>query len=91
MKIYVGNLSYNVTEDEIQALFAEYGQVASVSLIKDKFSGQSKGFGFVEMDKQSEAEAAIKQLNGRPLNGRNITVNIARPREDRSHSRPRSW
>lgn len=91
MKIYVGNLSYNVTEDELQTLFAEYGQVTSVSLIKDKFSGQSKGFGFVEMDKQSEAEAAIKQLNGRALNGRSITVNIARPRDDRPHSRPRRW
>jgi len=91
MNIYVGNLSYNVTEDELQGLFTEHGHVTSVSLIKDKYTGQSKGFGFVEMDKQAEAEEAIKQLNGRAVNGRAITVNIARPRNDRSQSKPRRW
>ncbi|MEE4380071.1 MAG: RNA-binding protein [Candidatus Competibacteraceae bacterium] len=91
MNIYVGNLSYNVTEEELQGLFAEHGQVTSVSLIKDKYTGQSKGFGFVEMDKQAEAEEAIKQLNGRAVNGRSITVNIARPRNERSQSKPRRW
>lgn len=89
MNIYVGNLAYSVTEDELQALFAAHGSVSSVSLIKDKYTNQSKGFGFVEMDKQAEAEEAIKQLNGHSVSGRNITVNIARPRGERPKSRPR--
>ncbi|MEZ5583367.1 MAG: RNA-binding protein [Candidatus Competibacteraceae bacterium] len=90
--MFTGNLSYNVTEEELQGLFlGEHGNVTSVSLIKDKFTGQSKGFGFVEMDKQSEAEEAIKQLNGRAVNGRTITVNIARPRNERSQSKSRRW
>jgi len=83
MNIYVGNLSYKVSEDELMQLFAQYGSVDKVSIIKDKFSGQSKGFGFVEMDNQSEAEDAIKQLNGSAMSGRNITVNVARPRTER--------
>ena len=88
MNIYVGNLPYNVTEDELLQLFAQYGAVDKASIIKDKFSGQSKGFGFVEMAKQAEAEEAIKKLNGSAMNGRNITVNQARPRTERS-DRPR--
>jgi RNA recognition motif-containing protein len=91
MNIYAGNLSYDMTEDELKALFEEFGRTTKVSLIKDKYTGKSKGFGFVEMDKQSEAEEAIKQLNGRAVNGKNITVNIARPRNERSQSRPRRW
>ncbi len=91
MNIYVGNLSYGVTEGQLHALFEEFGSVTSVNLIKDKHSGQSKGFGFVEMDKQAEGEEAIKTLNGRALDGRNLTVNLARPRNERSHSRPRRW
>lgn len=91
MNIYVGNLSYDVTEDELRTMFGEHGQVASVSLVKDKYTGQSKGFGFVEMDKQSEAEEAIKQLNGRAIHGRNITVNVARPRSERPQTKPRRW
>lgn len=91
MNIYVGNLSYNVTEDELQSLFGEYGSVTSVSVIKDKYTGQSKGFGFVEMGSQSEGEEAIKQLNGRSISGRAITVNVARPRAERSDSRSRRW
>ena len=91
MNIYVGNLSYGVTEGQLQALFEDFGAVASVNLIKDKYSGESKGFGFVEMDKQNEAEEAIKQLNGRALDGRNLTVNLARPRNERPRSKPRSW
>jgi len=91
MNIYVGNLSYNVTEDELQQLFAEYGSVVNVSIIKDKYTGQSKGFGFVEMEKQAEAEEAIKCLNGNSVNGRNIQVNQARPRNERSKPRSRSW
>lgn len=91
MNIYVGNLSYGVTEGQLQALFEEFGTVATVSLIKDKFSGESKGFGFVEMEKQAEAEEAIKNLNGRALDGRNLTVNLARPRNERSRSKPGRW
>lgn len=89
MNIYVGNLSYSVTETQLKTLFEEFGEVTSANLIKDKYSGESKGFGFVEMNKQSEAEEAIKQLNGRPMDGRNLTVNLARPRNDRSSSRPK--
>ena len=91
MNIYVGNLSYNVTEDELKTLFTEHGEVTSVNLIKDKYSGDSKGFGFVEMEKQSEAEDAIKQLNGHSVSGRSITVNAARPRNDRSPSKQKGW
>jgi RNA recognition motif-containing protein len=89
MNIYVGNLAYGVTEGQLEALFQEFGAVASVNLIKDKYSGESKGFGFVEMNQQAEAEEAIEKLNGRALDGRDLTVNIARPRNDRSHSNPR--
>jgi RNA recognition motif-containing protein len=83
MNIYVGNLSYNTTEDELRGVFAKFGEVASVNLITDKFSGQSKGFGFVEMPSNSEADAAIKGLSGTSLGGRNITVNQAKPRAER--------
>ena len=91
MNIYVGNLSYRVTEDELQQLFAEYGSVVNVNIIKDKYTGQSKGFGFVEMEKQAEAEEAIKRLDGSSVNGRNIQVNQARPRNERSKPRSRGW
>ena len=91
MNIYVGNMAYGVTDEQLEALFKEFGTVDSVNLIKDKYSEESKGFGFVEMNKQAEAEEAIKKLNGRTLDGRNLTVNIARPRGDRSQSRPRRW
>jgi RNA recognition motif-containing protein len=83
MNIYVGNLSYGVTEDELRDAFGAYGEISSVSLISDKFSGQSKGFGFVEMPNNSEADAAIKALNETPLKGRNMRVNQAKPRTDR--------
>lgn len=91
MNIYVGNLSYNVTDTMLQTLFGEFGKVMNISLIKDKYTGQSKGFGFVEMEKQSAAEEAVKQLNGRAVDGRNITVNIARPRGERTQSKQRRW
>lgn len=91
MNIYVGNLSYNITEDQLQTLFGEHGKVTSVNLIKDKHSGESKGFGFIEMEKQSEAEHAIKLLNGKSTGGRTITVSAARPRNDRSQSSPKRW
>ena len=86
MNIYVGNLSYQTTEDELRDLFAEFGDVVSAKLIVDKFTGQSKGFGFVEMSNNSEAQKAMDELNGRDVNGRNVTVNQARPRQDRSRS-----
>jgi RNA recognition motif-containing protein len=82
MKIYVGNLSYQVTEDQLREVFAAHGQVDSATIIKDKFSGQSKGFGFVEMTSKEEAEAAIAALNGTDLQGRRMNVNEARPRPE---------
>lgn len=83
MNIYVGNLPYSVTDDDLRAAFSEFGEVSSASLISDKFTGQSKGFGFVEMASNSQADAAIKALNGSDMKGRNITVNQAKPRSDR--------
>lgn len=82
MNIYVGNLSYSVTEDDLRQAFEAFGQVASVSIIKDKFSNQSKGFGFVEMPTQEEAQAAISGMNGKELKGRAMNVNEARPCTD---------
>lgn len=82
-KLYVGGLAYSVTEQELEALFAEAGKVVSVAVIKDRDSGQSKGFGFVEMADDAEADEAIKNLNGKDLSGRAIMVNEARPQEDR--------
>jgi cold-inducible RNA-binding protein len=83
-KIYVGNLSYETTEDDLRTLFAEAGTVASVALIKDRDTGQSKGFAFVEMSNQSEAEKAIQTFNGYSMGNRPLKVNLARPREERS-------
>lgn len=84
MNIYVGNLPHATTDSELRQAFEEFGAVSSASVVKDKFSGQSRGFGFVEMSNASEANAAIAQLNGRPFGGRTLTVNEARPREERS-------
>ena len=85
MKIYVGNLSYEVTEDDLKLAFKEFGQVESITIIKDKYSGQSKGFGFVEFASKAEGQAAIDGLNGKELKGRSLNVNEARPRpEDHS-------
>ena len=89
MNIYVGNLPYNLTEDDLKAAFSEFGEVSSVSIIMDRMSGQSKGFGFVEMPDNTEADEAIKALNESALNGRNIKVNQARPRGERSPRRSR--
>ncbi len=83
MNIYVGNLPYSVTDGDLRDAFAEFGNVDAVNLITDKFSGESKGFGFVEMGNNSEADAAIKALNGSDFKGRNITVNQAKPKSDR--------
>jgi len=82
MNIYVGNLSYKLTESELRSAFEAYGEVASAKIITDKFSGDSKGFGFVEMPDQAQAEEALKQMDGADLGGRNIRVNEARPRTD---------
>ena len=87
MNIYVGNLPYSITEDELREAFNQFGEVANVSIISDKYTGRSKGFGFVEMDNDSEAEDAIKALNETPMQGRNIRVNQARPREERPQRR----
>ena len=87
MNIYVGNLSYDITEDEVRDIFSPHGEISSLSIIKDKYSGQSKGFGFVEMPNQAEAEEAIKALNESDLKGRNIKVNQAKPKEERPKRR----
>ena len=89
MNIYVGNLSYSVTDEELRELFVEFGEVASASVIMDKFSGQSKGFGFVEMPQEADAEAAIRALNEQDVKGRRIKVNQARPKEERAPRRRR--
>lgn len=83
MRIYVGNLPYSVTDDDLRDVFGEFGELAAVEVIKDKFSGQSKGFGFVDMPNNSEADAAIKALNDTDMKGRKLTVNEARPRAER--------
>jgi len=83
MNIYVGNLSYETTEDELRTLFAEFGTVDSAKLIIDRDSGRSKGFAFVEMSDNSGGHKAIESLNGRDMNGRALTVNMAKPRENR--------
>ncbi|NCC27206.1 MAG: RNA-binding protein [Gammaproteobacteria bacterium] len=83
MRIYVGNLTYSVTDDDLRDVFGEFGDLAAAEVIKDKFSGQSKGFGFVDMPNNSEADAAIKALNETDFKGRKLTVNEARPRAER--------
>ncbi len=82
MKIYVGNLSPDVTDETIRGAFESFGQVASAKVIKDKYTGQSRGFGFVEMVEQTQAQTAIKSLNGKELQGKEISVSEARPRRD---------
>jgi cold-inducible RNA-binding protein len=82
-KLYVGNLSYSATEEELKDLFAQAGEVSSVTLIKDRDTGRSRGFAFVEMSSQVEAENAISMFNGYTMDNRQLTVNIARPREER--------
>ncbi len=91
MNIYVGNLSFDVTEDELQKLFEEHGSVVSVNIIKDRYTGNSKGFGFVEMENQADGEKAIKALDESEIKGRNIKVNQARPRDEKSKPKRRSW
>ena len=83
MNIYVGNLSWGLNQDELEQLFAEYGPVKSANLIEDRDTGRSKGFGFVEMANTEDGERAIEALNGHEIDGRSLTVNVARPREER--------
>jgi RNA recognition motif-containing protein len=89
MNIYVGNLSYKVTQEDLQELFSQYGEVVSVNVINDRETGRSKGFGFVEMTVDAEAENAINSLNGTAFGDRDLKVNQAKPREN-SDSRPRT-
>lgn len=86
MNIFVGNLAFKVNEEELKALFAQFGEVKSAKVIKDKFTGESRGFGFIEMASAAEAEQAISNLNGMDLEGRKIRVNEANPREERPRS-----
>jgi len=92
MNIYVGNLAYQVTEADLREAFETFGEVESINLIKDKYSGVSKGFGFIEMPDKGQAQNAISSMNSKELKGRNITVNEARPRNEGRFSdrRPRS-
>ena len=89
MNIYVGNLPYSVTEDDLRTMFGEFGEVSSVNIINDQYTGQSKGFGFVEMSNQQEGEEAISNLNDSSVQGRNVKVSQARPRKDNAPRRPR--
>jgi RNA recognition motif-containing protein len=89
MNIYIGNLAYTVSEDDLRDAFSQFGKVDSASIINDKFSGRSKGFGFVDMPNDSEAREAIESLNDKDLNGRTVKVNEAKPREERPARRDR--
>lgn len=84
-KLYVGNLAYGTTDQDLQTLFTQAGAVTSATVIRDRETGRSKGFGFVEMESQAEAEKAISMFNGVDFQGRPLTVNVARPREERDH------
>ena len=83
MRIYVGNLPYSVTDDDLRDVFGQFGELTTAEVVKDKFSGQSKGFGFVDMPDNADAQQAIKSLNDTNLKGRKLTVNEARPRAER--------
>ncbi|HSQ01018.1 MAG TPA: RNA-binding protein [Candidatus Dormibacteraeota bacterium] len=90
-KLYVGNLGFDVTDKDLEALFTQAGSCDSVAVVTDKFSGQSRGFGFVEMSSNSEAQRAIQQFDGKDLKGRNLKVNEAREREERGGDRGGGW
>ena len=82
-KIYVGNLSFDTNDDQLNSIFSPFGTVSSARVIKDKYTDRSRGFGFVEMDKVEEADKAIAELNGKNIDGRDLNINEAKPREDR--------
>jgi len=83
-RLFVGNLSFNATQEQLQGLFGAHGSVITIEVIKDKFTNRPRGFGFVTMETQEAAEAAIQALNGKEIDGRALTVNVARPREERA-------
>ena len=87
MKLYVGNLSFNTSSSDLQDLFAQAGTVETANVVEDRDTGRSRGFGFVEMSSKEEGESAISQFNGKEIDGRSLTVNEAKPREDRGGSR----
>ena len=90
-KLFVGNLSFNTTENDLQDLFAAYGPVQQVDMIMDRMTGRPRGFGFVTMENQADAQKAIEALHGKPFGGRDLTVNEARPRDDRPQGGGRSF
>lgn len=91
MNIYVGNLPYGITDEDLKTTFSEFGEVSSVNIIKDRMTGNSKGFGFVEMENDEEGQKAIEEINGKELQGRSLKVNLARPRQERPRQERRSW
>ena len=101
MNLFIGNLSFQTTDEDLRLAFSAFGEIKSVTVLKDKYTNQSRGFGFVEMSNDEEAKKAIEGLNGKPINGRTINVGEARPREDKTNSsaprtnnnynRNRSW
>ena len=91
MRIFVGNLSYQTVDADLEDAFREYGTVSTATVVMDRATGRSKGFGFVEIADQGEAQTAISSLNGRVVDGRPLTVNEAKPREDRPRSNDRRW
>jgi RNA recognition motif-containing protein len=90
-RLFVGGLPWAVTDQQLEEIFSKYGTVASAKVITDRYTGRSKGFGFVEFDKDEEADAAIKGLDQSEMEGRKIVVNVARPMEERSNDRPRRF
>jgi RNA recognition motif-containing protein len=91
VNIFVGNLAYSATEDDVRQLFAAYGEVDTVRLVTDQYTGRARGFGFVEMPKSHEAQTAIEGLQGKSLGGRTLTVNEAKPRAPRREPSPSRW
>ena len=91
MNIYVSNLSFNVQDEDLKDYFQDYGEVTSAKVITDKFTNRSRGFGFVEMSDDAAAEKAIKELNGATVDGRTMSVTVAKPREERSNNNKRSF
>lgn len=91
MNIYVGNISRESSENEVKALFEEFGKVENINLIRDNYTKMLKGFGFIEMTENDEAEKAIKSLDGQMFNGRPLTVNVAKPKTDKKNMKPRGF